>query len=112
MNKITEKQKHAYGRNGYELYKTLNHYQKRAMLANLLDEVGFIVTCDKEEYMVELKMEDMVSDEHAWETGKPYEVYLTTRGQELLCYKGRFQKPPKLGLVGKRIMGRPRKVKA
>jgi hypothetical protein len=112
MKKITDKQKYAYGRNGYELYKTLNHYQKKAMLANLLDEVGFVLTCDKEEYMVQLKMEDLVSDEHAWETGKPYEVYLTTREQELLCYKGRFKGRPKLGLVGQRIMGRPRKVTA
>ena len=112
MKKITDKQKYAYDRNGYELYKTLTNYQKRAMLANLLEEVGFILACDKEEYMVELKMEDMVSDDHAWETGKPYEVHLTPRGQELLCYKGQFQKPPKLGLVGKRIMGRPRKIKA
>ena len=68
MNKITKKQKHAYGLNGYELYKTLNHYQKRAMLANLLEEVGFILACDREKYMVELKMEDMVADDRDWET--------------------------------------------
>jgi hypothetical protein len=112
MRKPNKNTAYKCAKEAHEFYKTMNHYHKRAMLANLLDEVGFIVTCDKEEYMVQLKMEDLVSDEHAWETGKPYEVYLTTRGQELICHKGRFQKPPKLGLVGQRIMGRPRKVRA
>jgi len=37
---------------------------------------------------------------------------LTTQGQELICYKGQFKDRPKLGLVGKRIVGRPRKVNA
>jgi hypothetical protein len=110
MRKPNKNTAYKCAREAHEFYKTMNHYHKRAMLWNLLEETGFVVR--GEEYMVGLKHEDILTDEDAWNTDKPFEIHLTTHGQELICYKGQFKDRPKLGLVGKRIVGRPRKVNA
>jgi hypothetical protein len=89
-----------YRREAHEYVKTLNHYQKHALLIELSNEVGIMI--ESEEANILLPAEQVLS----YIDLNPFTIICALDDQETVCWQSKFAESPKLNINGNLKRGR------
>jgi hypothetical protein len=89
-----------YIREAHEYVKTLNHYQKHALLIELSNEVDIMI--ESEEASILLPMGQVLS----YINLNPFTITCALDDQETVCWQSKFAESPKLNIDGNLKRGR------
>ena len=89
-----------YIREAHEHVKTLNHYQKHALLIELSNEVGIMI--ESEEASILLQVDQVLS----YTDINPFTITCEIESQETVCWQSKYAETPTLSINGNLKRGR------
>lgn len=89
-----------YIREAHEHVKTLNHYQKHALLIELSNEVGIMI--ESEEASILLQVDQVLS----YTDINPFTITCEIDSQETVCWQSKYAETPTLSINGNLKRGR------